>query len=364
MLASFSEFERATIAERSRDGLRRAFKEGRHIGRIPYGYDVDKDGALVVVEDEACVVRQIIANVAGGSTLYSEAKRLNDEGEPSPGFKYRNRSRKSGPAWRHTTVRSIITQGAYSGVHTVKASGGDIERQVPPIVEPGLREKALARLKENKRYAGGKAGRKYLLRGLMWCTHCVTAYVADPSTSSTGSRYYYYGCWKHRKTAYERWVRKHSCPRVNAKWIEELVWRDLRSFLEKPGEVLERIKEQLAEGHEGDDFEKRYTSLTRRLAAKQEEKSRYVKLYAQGHVDEEELEVFMADLKNQVENLKLLIASVEADLDQKQENKMVAESTEAWLMALRKNLAEVEKTPRKPSTTAVSLLNFSWRRLP
>jgi site-specific DNA recombinase len=156
MLASFSEFERATIAERSRDGLRRAFKEGRHIGRIPYGYDVDKDGALVVVEDEACVVRQIIANVAGGSTLYSEAKRLNDEGEPSPGFKYRNRSRKSGSAWRHTTVRSIITQGAYSGVHTVKASGGDIERQVPPIVELGLREKALARLKENKRYAGGK----------------------------------------------------------------------------------------------------------------------------------------------------------------------------------------------------------------
>lgn len=37
MLASFSEFERATITERSRDGLRRAFKEGRHLGRIPYG---------------------------------------------------------------------------------------------------------------------------------------------------------------------------------------------------------------------------------------------------------------------------------------------------------------------------------------
>src|SRR5829696_9175015 len=87
MLASFSEFERATITERSRDGLRRAFKEGRHLGRIPYGYDVDADGAFVVVEDEARVVRCIIANVAAGATLYSEAKRLNYEGEPSPGFK-------------------------------------------------------------------------------------------------------------------------------------------------------------------------------------------------------------------------------------------------------------------------------------
>jgi DNA invertase Pin-like site-specific DNA recombinase len=35
MLASFAEFERATITERSRDGLHRAFKNGKHIGRIP-----------------------------------------------------------------------------------------------------------------------------------------------------------------------------------------------------------------------------------------------------------------------------------------------------------------------------------------
>jgi hypothetical protein len=45
-------------------------------------------------------------------------------------------------------------------------------------------------------------------------------------------------------------------------------------------------------------LEERHASLTRRLAAKQEQKSKYVKLYAQGHLDEEELEVHMADLKN------------------------------------------------------------------
>ena len=64
----------------------------------------------------------------------------------------------------------------------------------------------------------------------------------------------------------------------------------------------------------------------RRLRAKQDEKSRYVKLYAQGHMDEEELEVHLADLKYQVDNLKL-----------------VAARTEAWLMTLRKNLAKVEQ---------------------
>ncbi len=57
MLASFSEFERATITERGRDGsrraLRRAFKEDKHLVRIPSGYGVDKDGAFVECERNA-----------------------------------------------------------------------------------------------------------------------------------------------------------------------------------------------------------------------------------------------------------------------------------------------------------------------
>jgi hypothetical protein len=58
----------------------------------------------------------------------------------------------------------------------------------------------------------------------------------------------------------------------------------------------------------------RPASLTKRLVAKQAEKDRYIKLYAQGQLDDEELETNLLDLKNQVENLKLLIASVESDL--------------------------------------------------
>ena len=89
MLASFAEYERETIRERTQAGQRRAFKNGRQMGAIPYGYDISQDNSFVVVEEEARVVRQIIANIASGATLYSEAKRLNDEGEPSPGHRYR-----------------------------------------------------------------------------------------------------------------------------------------------------------------------------------------------------------------------------------------------------------------------------------
>ncbi len=115
----------------------------------------------------------------------------------------------------------------------------------------------------------------------------------------------------------------------------------MRSFLENPADVLQRVREQFAADKEGENLQERLARDARRLTTKQEEKSRYVKLYAQGYVDEEELEVHLADLKNQVENLKMLIGSVETDLATKHENRMVAARTEVWLMGLRKNLAEV-----------------------
>ena len=59
-------------------------------------------------------------------------------------------------------------------------------------------------------------------------------------------------------------------------------------------------------------------------------------------MDEDELEVYLADLKNQIENLRLLIASVEADLAATQESETLARSTEAWMLTLGKNLEEVE----------------------
>ena len=88
---------------------------------------------------------------------------------------------------------------------------------------------------------------------------------------------------------------------------------------------------------------RRRESLLKRLASKQAERDRAMRLYMRGLVSEEEAEVLLADLKNQVGTLRLLIESVETDLSRKHENRTIAKSTEAWLLALRKNLAEVEQ---------------------
>jgi site-specific DNA recombinase len=342
MLASFAEFERASIRERTQAGLHRALRNGKQLGMIPYGYDIAPDNSFVIVEDEARIVAEIIANVAAGATLYSEAERLNDEGVPSPGSKYRGKPRKYGSMWRVPTVQGIVKRGAYSGTHTVNAHKEPIERKVPAIVEPGLQQKALARMAENRRFSGGRPHREYLLRGLVRCERCGAFYSGGASTSN-GYRYLYYSSQRNRVTREKRLKTNRSCVCVRAEWLEELVWSDVRSFLKNPGEVLERVRVELAEDADSEDLEERHASLARRLAAKQTEKGRYVKLYAQGHLDEEELEVHLVELKNQVENLKLLIASVEADIGRKEENKLTAQTTEAWLMTLRERIEEVEE---------------------
>jgi site-specific DNA recombinase len=186
MLASFAEFERGTIRERTTHGLHRAYRNGKHSGRMPYGYrlaDSEDGNGLEVVEEEASIVREILANVAEGSTLYREAKRLNALGVPSPGWRYKRGERKHGKLWSPTTIAGIVHQSAYSGVHKVRSGEeGCIEREVPPIVEPGLQQRAEVALEENKRRAGPdrKKGRKYLLSGLVRCAVCGFACTGAP----------------------------------------------------------------------------------------------------------------------------------------------------------------------------------------
>jgi site-specific DNA recombinase len=115
----------------------------------------------------------------------------------------------------------------------VNAHKEPIERKVPAIVEPALQQKALARLKENKRFSGGRPHREYLLRGLVRCERCGAFYSGGASTSN-GYRYHYYSSQRNRATREKRLKTNHSCVRVRAEWLEELVWSDVRSFLKKP----------------------------------------------------------------------------------------------------------------------------------
>jgi len=94
----------------------------------------------------------------------------------------------------------------------------------------------------------------------------------------------------------------------------------VRFFLENPGEVLERLREQVGDEDEAKKLERRQGDLGKRLAGK----DRYVRLYAQGHISEDELSVYLADLS------------------QHAEKREIAETTTAWLATLRERISEIE----------------------
>ena len=70
-----------------------------------------------------------------------------------------------------------------------------------------------------------------------------------------------------------------------------------------------------------------------------------MRLYAQEHISEEELETYLLDLKHQIDNLRLLIESAQADLSRSAEKELAAKNTEAWLLTLRDRIG-LREAPR------------------
>jgi site-specific DNA recombinase len=342
MLGSFAEFERSTIKQRTRDGLHREYREGHYMGRAPFGYRADEHGHLQVVPEEAEIVRQMFERIAAGGTLYSEATRLNDFGVLPPSWKYSSEKRPPAKLWIPATIRFIVMNTTYSGTHRIKLSTGEVvEQRVPAIVEPELQRRALARLEENRRFSGGKKTRDYLLSGLVTCETCGCS-CAGRANTVRSKKYPYYRCNEAYALRFHRAPRGHA-PYVNALWLEQTVWADVRQFLENPGEVLERVREQLSsDDASSNELEARHADLTRRLAAKSAQKDRYVHAYAQDLISEEELAEYVTDLKNQINNLKLLIGAADDELESQREHVRVVETIEAWLLTLRERIHEVE----------------------
>ena len=341
VLASVAEFEKASIVQRTKDGVHRKHREGRYMGPIPFGYHADGAGKLEIDPVEAAFVKEMFERVAEGGTLYSVAKRLNDLGVEPPSTKYATEDHPPARQWKPPTIRVILRNPTYSGTHTIKLGNGEVVQQpTPAIVSPELQRRALARLEENRRYSGGKRTRSYLLSGLIHCKVCGSSCAGRVNTAR-GKKYPYYRCSDDSALRAFRAPRGHS-PNVRADWIEGLVWADVRQFLADPGATLARVRERQESGEATAELEVRRADLNKRLAATQEERARLLDAFTKGMLDESDLEIALPDVKNRIENLGMLRASVEDQLAAAREHAEVAESAEAWLMTLRDRVEEVE----------------------
>lgn len=186
LMASFAEFERELIRERTLSGKRRRALQGRNPGfRPPYGYRRGPTpGSIAVDPDRAEVVRRIFALYATGLGTPAVARQLNAEGIPAPG---------GAPAWQDRTVRYILANPLYAGrleygrtsvnpprrreltgrhrtVHPSPRHAA-VAGAVPAIVPPDLWRATRAVLAARRAQGGSRraAASSFLLSGLLRC---------------------------------------------------------------------------------------------------------------------------------------------------------------------------------------------------
>lgn len=101
MLGAFAELERAQLRERTRAGLEQVKAEGRHVGRVPFGYQLragGKRGELEPCEREQAVLSMARYLRESGHSLRQVARVLNRGKQFT----------RSGREWTHRSLAYVL----------------------------------------------------------------------------------------------------------------------------------------------------------------------------------------------------------------------------------------------------------------
>lgn len=108
IMSSLAQDESRNISENITWGIRARFQQGKmHLNTNRFlGYDKDKDGALVINEAQAEIVRRIFDQFLDGLSPDIIASRLNHDGIPGVcGI----------PQWKNSTIKNILRNEKYKG---------------------------------------------------------------------------------------------------------------------------------------------------------------------------------------------------------------------------------------------------------
>ena len=105
ILSSLAESESVSISENSKWSVQKRFQNGTFIiSYPPYGYK-NENGEMVIVPEQAEVVRKIFADTLAGKSTHAIARELNEQGIVS----------KKGGKWTPGTVNAIIRNEKFTG---------------------------------------------------------------------------------------------------------------------------------------------------------------------------------------------------------------------------------------------------------
>lgn len=362
ILGSIAEWEHDTITERTRMGRDRVAREGKWLGTIPYGYEVDSTHRLVpsarriAVLDctEAELLADLYERIAAGSSAMAECRRLNALGVPPPQPRYPSgASRPARAGWAQGGLALVLHNPVYYGEHTLKSEAGPIVRAVPSLVSRELWERTQAALLSNRRLSKKNSKRDYLLRGLVVCGGCGRHYTGATVVKPQGERPYYRCSAEPQALAGVPGVR-HPAKRVRTEWLDALVWSECHNFAEHPDQALDELGAQLAarRSHTDQD-EAELLALRAREREYAAERMRVRQMRRRNQTDAAEIEAILdeidAEAQTTAARIRVLERQAEALADEEARHADVRET----LRALRAQLQAAEATADYAARRAV-----------
>jgi site-specific DNA recombinase len=175
MLGGLARYESDHKSER----IRRKHQEIAAHGRVsgggsrPYGYEADK---VTVRPSEAAVVRECAQRLLAGEPVRSIARELNERGITSA----------SGGRWSPQSLRRMLASPRISGQRVHR--GEIVAKAVWPAIISAKDGAKIRAVLANPERRTNKSARRYLLGGLLVCSHCGQRLVARPRTG--GQRRY------------------------------------------------------------------------------------------------------------------------------------------------------------------------------
>lgn len=169
LLGAMNEMYSRKLSKVVKRGMTEKALKGEYISCAPFGYFKPKNNPLVIVENEAKIVRQIFNEFLKGKSTYAIAKMLNEN----------NIKTKKGNNIDTRFVKKILTNPTYKGYY--KFENILNKSNHTPIIEENIFDKAQYIFNNNEKRQKSKQKpleyNKHWLVGLIKCTYCNSTFV-------------------------------------------------------------------------------------------------------------------------------------------------------------------------------------------
>ena len=247
----FNDMYARDISKKIRAGYKQKQKNGIVI-TVPLGYFKDKNtNEIVIVEEEAEIVRKIYDLYLSGYGLKAIAKKLNDEGIKSPQYYQNKMYNKKLPSnkpeitgrylWVNTTVKRILQNKFYIGTvtchktytskinHIRKALPEEEqfkhENFAPAIISKEKWEQVqfLLSSKRNNNVRASSSNPCHRYTGLIECGDCGCTFVCKKRKWKDKPERIEYNC-----NGYHRYGKEHcTAHRVDEEYLDKLIYNEL-----------------------------------------------------------------------------------------------------------------------------------------